>query len=367
MWYIGIDQHKRYLTICVRDEQGDVVQRRQVKTAWVEVQRFLERLAAQAVEHGGYVAVMEVCGFNGWLIRQLNRRGCVRVIVVAAPDRVRQKTDRRDAARLSELLWMNRDRITNGARLLNLKEVYQPTEQEQQDRQITMLRHRLGRRLTRVKNLIQAILRRHNLEQTCPTKGKFTRAARKWQEGLARAEGEKAVLPEIDRVELWMALEQHDLLVVHRAEAEALIRTRAKARPAIRIVRTLPTAGAYTGLALLAYIGPIARFPRARSLPNFFGLTPGCRNSGGPERPGHITKAGHPFVRFLLGQMVLHALRKDPGMRAWYQKIKHRRGAKIARVAVMRRLCEALWHMLTQQEAYRPMGQAGASAPSVGG
>ena len=291
MWYVGIDQHKRYLTICVRDEQGDVVQRRQVKTAWVEVQRFLERLAAQAADHGRYVAVMEVCGFNGWLIRQLNRRGCVRVIVVAAPVRVRQKTDRRDAARLSELVWMNRDRITNGARLLNLKEVYQPTEQEQQDRQITMLRHRLGRRLTRVKNLIQAI----------------------------------------------------------------------------RIVRTLPTAGAYTGLALLAYIGPIARFARGRSRPNFFGLTPGCRNSGGPQRPGHITKAGHPFVRFLLGQMVLHALRKDPGMRAWYQKIKRRRGAKIARVAVMRRLCEALWHMLSQQEAYRPVGQAGASAPSVGG
>ncbi len=101
MWYVGIDQHKRYLTICVRNEQGDVVQRRQVKTAWVEV-----------------------CGFNVWLIRQLNRRGCVRVIVVAAPVRVRQKTDRRDAARLSELVWMNRDRITNGARLLNLEEVY---------------------------------------------------------------------------------------------------------------------------------------------------------------------------------------------------------------------------------------------------
>ena len=40
-WYVGIDQHKRYLTICVRDERGDVVQRRQVKTAWVEVMRRL--------------------------------------------------------------------------------------------------------------------------------------------------------------------------------------------------------------------------------------------------------------------------------------------------------------------------------------
>ncbi len=120
MWYVGIDQHKRYLTICVRNEQGDVVQRRQVKTGWADMTRYFEQLKGQAAEHGGYVAVMEVCGFNGWLIRQLNRRGCVRVIVVAAPIRVRQKTDRRDAARLSELLWMNRDRITNGGRLLSL-------------------------------------------------------------------------------------------------------------------------------------------------------------------------------------------------------------------------------------------------------
>jgi hypothetical protein len=39
-------------------------------------------------------------------------------------------------------------------------------------------------------------------------------------------------------------------------------------------------------------------------------------------------------------------------MRTWYGKIKRRRGSKIARVAVMRRLATILWHMLTKQEAY---------------
>jgi hypothetical protein len=39
-------------------------------------------------------------------------------------------------------------------------------------------------------------------------------------------------------------------------------------------------------------------------------------------------------------------------MRQWYQRIKLRRGAKIARVAVMRRITTIFWHMLSHQEAY---------------
>jgi hypothetical protein len=50
--------------------------------------------------------------------------------------------------------------------------------------------------------------------------------------------------------------------------------------------------------------------------------------------------------------LVLHVLRKDAAMRKWYGRIKKRRGAKIARVAVMRRLTTILWHMLKHQEPY---------------
>ena len=44
--------------------------------------------------------------------------------------------------------------------------------------------------------------------------------------------------------------------------------------------------------------------------------------------------------------------RKDPKMREWYRRIKLRRGSKIARVAVMRRITTAFWHMLKHDEAY---------------
>ena len=58
------------------------------------------------------------------------------------------------------------------------------------------------------------------------------------------------------------------------------------------------------------------------------------------------------LARFLLGQLVLHVLRRDAGMRAWYQRIKKRRGSKIARVAVMRRLAVIFWHMLQKRQPY---------------
>ena len=58
------------------------------------------------------------------------------------------------------------------------------------------------------------------------------------------------------------------------------------------------------------------------------------------------------MVRFILGQLVLQVLRRDPYMKQWYQRIKKRRGSKIARVAVMRRLAEIIWHMVKYRQAY---------------
>ena len=150
-----------------------------------------------------------------------------------------------------------------------------------------------------------------------------------------------------------MQMERYRLLARQIEDIKRSIHERAKNNPRVKLLRTAVKMGEYTALALSAHIGPIGRFPKAQSLANFFGITPGCRNSGENDRPGRITKAGHPFVRFLLGQLVLQALKQDPDLRMWYRGIKRRRGSKIARVAVMRRLCEALWHMLSKQEAYR--------------
>ena len=59
--------------------------------------------------------------------------------------------------------------------------------------------------------------------------------------------------------------------------------------------------------------------PALGSLANYWGLTPGCRNSGkNNKRLGHITKAGSSIVRWLLAQATHKVLRKDARLREWF-------------------------------------------------
>ena len=69
------------------------------------------------------------------------------------------------------------------------------------------------------------------------------------------------------------------------------------------------------------------------------------------------------MARWLLGQVTLQVLRRDRQMREWYKRIKRRRGAGIARVAVMRKLATIIWHMLTKKKAYAACRQIEPSKP----
>ena len=58
------------------------------------------------------------------------------------------------------------------------------------------------------------------------------------------------------------------------------------------------------------------------------------------------------MARWVLAQITLHCLRHDPVMKAWYKPIKNRRGSKIARVAVMRRLATIIRNMMVHEQTY---------------
>ncbi|RPI81532.1 MAG: IS110 family transposase [Planctomycetaceae bacterium] len=348
MLYVGIDQHRKQLTVNVRDEAGQIVLRRQVSTAWDRVTAFLDDLEQRSRDCDGYVAVVEICGFNAWLLKLLNTRApaCRQTIVVQPEFQSSHKTDRRDASGLSELLWVNRERLLAGRKVNGLRCVRTPSADDQADRQLTALRVTSGRELTRTVNRVKAILRRHNLEQECPTKGLGTRRARAWLMTLP--------LSAVERLELNQLLLRWDQFAAQRQQLEALIGERQKQNRAAIILASIPGAAAYSSLALACRVGDVSRFPHPRSLANYWGLTPRSRNSGeATQRLGSITKEGSRIARFLLGQLVMHVLRRDGVMRGWYKRLKRRRGSKIARVAVMRRLATIIWHMLTKQERYR--------------
>jgi transposase len=345
MLYVGIDQHTRQLTVCIRDEAGDVFLRQQIGTHPEKMNAFFDKLVGEAAGHGGFAAVLEVCGFNDWLVRCLRSRGCQRIVVIQPDDRSRRKTDRRDAARLSELLWINRHRLLAGTKVNGLRVVELPDEVDAENRQLTSLRQRLGQQRTRVINKLKRIIHKHNLIHDQPTKLFQTKAVQKWLRKLA--------LPEIDRLEMDLLLTQWELVNEQLQLINEKITARAEQDRSAQILLSICGCGCYTALAIASRIGRVERFRRGRALANFFGLTPTCSNSGeSGDRLGHISKQGSTIVRFLLGQLITRVLQQDADLRRWYQAIKRRRGAQIARVAVMRRLTTAIWHMLTHEEPY---------------
>jgi transposase len=285
--------------------------------------------------------------FNDWLLKLLaGQPSCRRTLLVQAEQRAAHKTDRRDANRLCEILWTNRERLLAGKKVQQLRVITPPSETDTQVRQLTALWRRVTRQRTRTINAVHHLLLKHNMQQACPTKGFKTKGARTW---LAKLE-----LPTTDRLEMDLLLDQWALWDKQCARLDEQMKLQQRQHAGAMVLATAPGAGVFSSLALACRIGHIRRFAGPQSLANYWGLTPGCRNSGdASQRLGSITKQGSAIARFVLGQLVLHVLKRDARMRRWYTQIKNRRGSKIARVAVMRRLTTIFWHMLRHNQPYQ--------------
>jgi transposase len=346
MLHLGIDLHQYQITTRLLDDAGRVLRRATVPTAPPAIDQFLASVNAMAKSSGGYRAIIESCGFEHWLIEKLKIHECAMTILVQPLKRARHKTDKRDAASLAELLWINRERLRSGQRIHGIRQVLIPSESDRQDRMLTNQAVEIRRQQTRVINQAKAILRRFNLMHDCPTKGFKTKRARAWLRTLE--------LPEVDRLVLDLAIERWELIDQQLARIQLEVERRAEQNSAAQVLNTIPGVADLTALALASRIGPIERFPRPASLANMFGLTPSINDSGETTgRLGRITKNGHPNVRYLLGHVVFHLVKKDRTIREAYRKLRKRRGPKIAMVAIMRRITCRIWHMLHTGEAYR--------------
>ncbi len=122
------------------------MQARQVSTQPARINEFFQRLTRERLQGDTqFVAVLEVCGFNDWLIRMLRDYRCAKVILIQPDDRKKRKTDRRDAAALSELLWVNRNRLLHGKPVRGLRQVDIASTTDQENRRLTTLRRDAGR------------------------------------------------------------------------------------------------------------------------------------------------------------------------------------------------------------------------------
>jgi transposase len=256
---------------------------------------------------------------------------------LAAIAEAKQKTDRHDARLLAQLL---------AAGLL--EHSWLPDENTRAARRRVTRRANLVVARAKCKNEVLAVLHR-NLKHRPPMSDAFGAAGREWLAGQ--------LLPADERDTIDAALRQIDFLTEEIAVIERDLAQFVLASPEARRLLTVPGVGMITAAVFLAQIGTAAgdinRFTSPRQLVGYLGLDPRVRQSGNSSaHTGRISKEGAAAVRHVLVESALTAIRSPGPLRAFYLRVRARRGHPIAIVAVARKMASLFWHLLVREQDY---------------
>ena len=261
-------------------------------------------------------------------------------VIVANPLQVKAiahahvKTDKIDAGVLASLRAAN-----------FLPEIWLPDAETERLRRLVARRNQVVRHRTRIKNEVHAILHAH-LIPPCPHAELFGRLGRLWLSGQAVPDDERAAierhLRELDRL-------GEDLAVLDREIAQAAIDD-----AAVKRLITITGVNLIVAAGLVAAIGDVRRFPDPQKLVSYVGLNPRVRQSGlGLAQHGRISKRGRSHARAMLVEAAWAAAKAPGPLRAFFLRIRTRRGHQIAAVAVARKLAVLCWHLLTKNADYQ--------------
>jgi transposase len=123
-----------------------------------------------------------------------------------------------------------------------------------------------------------------------------------------------------------------------------------------RRLMEIPGVGPLLASAVVAAVPSPTVFRSGRDLSAWIGLVPRQNSSGGKERLGNISKAGHSYLRQMLivGAMaVIRYAERNDTKRPWLVQLLARRKAKIAAVALANKTARTIWAMMTSGERYR--------------
>ena len=132
----------------------------------------------------------------------------------------------------------------------------------------------------------------------------------------------------------------------------------------LKIAMSIPGIEFTSATTILAEIGNYRNFSSSEQLASYFGIVPFVNQSADKLHTGCITKHGSKHLRWILVQ-VAHAASKKIGskLRKFYLRIKARRGANVAIVALARKILCILHHLLVNQEMYDEPGVAKRTNP----
>jgi transposase len=318
--YVGIDLHRDNFTCCIRLESG-----RSYGRTWKleELPRFAKKLRAS-----DEVAV-EITG-NTRLFCEAVRPRVARVAVVDTNQfRVISQSVKKTDANDAELLALY---LSKGL----LPEVRMKDKQHQQLASLTQTRDTLVKQRTALKNKVNNLLSARGIN--------LAKEALSSEKKLA----EVLALPfdDLVRLELRVIVEQIRSLNKSIAELEETIGEEGSKLEGHPNVASIKGIGKITGAILLSVIGDVRDFPDESHLASYFGIVPRVSNSNQTERSGRIHKRGSKLGRTALIQSALIAANYSPYLKRFYERIKARRGAGKAIIALARKFLGIIYRTL---------------------
>ena len=344
MIIVGVDFHPEFQQIASVDTDTGEFQEKRL-THREEAEKFYRALAGagQKVRVG-----MEASGHARWferLLAELQFELWIGDAAEICTKRVRkQKTDRQDAQLILRLLLEDR-----------FPKIWVPSCENRDLRHLLWHRHRMVQARTRIMNQLQAVALNEGL---------------RCKKRLWRESGREQL--ESFRLAPWASRRRQDLLeLLDRlnpmiTELTQAIEQEVEKCPEAQRLRTHPGVGVLTALAFVLIIGRAERFQCGKQIASYLGLVPLEDSSGKRRRLGHITKQGSSMLRFLLVEAAQVTARSIPEWRSRYFHLMMRRGRKIAKVAMARRLAIRLYWMWRKGWNYEQVVKFGSHAGQLG-
>jgi len=332
MHFIGIDLHKKSITLCVVNQQRTMVAHKTLTC--VEPQKIVKFCQVYAPFH----VVVEATASYEWLWELLQSEA--ERLVLAHPKKLRviaestRKSDRLDAKVLAEFLALDM-----------IPQAYRPTRRERQHRVLVRQRDYWRKRSASAKNKIRGILSNYNADR----EDLFKEAGLKYLAELNASSADRFVLRQL--LGLWRFVTKQRLSL-DKALAAFAKQAPSREAEARAVLATIPGIGAVTIDIVLSELGDIARFRSTKRVSACAGLVPGLRESAGHTKELSITKEGSRLLRWALVEAAWRLIRRSQRWHKIYESLRQRRGKKKAIVAVARRLLGVMVALLRTGQPY---------------
>lgn len=366
----GLDVHKDTVVACLRVVENGTVRHevRTFDTVTASLCELSDWLTSEQVTH----VAMEATGVY-WKPVWHVLEGSFELVLANAqhiknvPGR---KTDVKDAEWIAELLAHG---LIRGS--------FVPGRPFQELRDLTRARKQFVRERTRNVQRIQKVLQDANIKLDSWLSNLMGLSGRKMLAAMIAGESDPMALArlahpraESSREQLAKALEgrltahHRAMLEVYLAQVDAIDAAISKLeghlevalapfREAERHLRTIPGVSAIVAASMIAELGTdMSRFPTVGHVLSWAGLCPRADESAGKRRSTRI-RYGAPWLKTVLAMAAWSAIRvKTSYERTLYFRLKSRRGAAKALIAVAASMLGAAYHVLRDGVAYRDLG-----------